>query len=217
VTRELAAVLWDMDGTLVDSEPAWIAAQYALVERSGGVWSEADALALVGSTLEQTAVALRAAGVALDDAAIEDALEGDVEAALGAGIAWRPGARELLRSVAAAGIPQAIVTTSSRRLASIVAAALAGDVTFAVVVTGDDVTRGKPDPEPYLLAARLLGVAIEDCAAVEDSPTGLGAAVASGAAAVGVPHQVALAEGADRVLWPTLAARTVEDLRALLR
>ncbi|WP_162240170.1 HAD family hydrolase, partial [Rathayibacter sp. Leaf296] len=154
---------------------------------------------------------------ALDDAEIEDALEGDVAAALGAGIAWRPGARELLRSVATAGIPQAIVTTSSRRLASIVAAALAEVVSFAEIVTGDDVLHGKPDPEPYLFAARRLGVAIEDCAAVEDSPTGLGAAVASGAAAVGVPHQVALAEGADRVLWPTLAGRTVEDLRALLR
>lgn len=216
MSRELAAVLWDMDGTLVDSEPAWIAAQYALVERSGGVWSDADALALVGSTLEQTAVALRAAGVDLDDAAIEDALEGDVAAALRAGIAWRPGARELLRSVTAAGIPQAIVTTSSWRLASIVAEALAEVVSFAEIVTGDDVVHGKPDPEPYLLAARRLGVAIEDCAAVEDSPTGLAAAVASGAAVVGVPHQVALAEGADRVLWPTLEGRTVEDLRALL-
>jgi HAD superfamily hydrolase (TIGR01509 family) len=186
------------------------------VDRWGGEWTEADALALVGSTLEQTAAALRRAGVGLDDRAMEEALEGDVAAALGAGIAWRPGALELLRSIASAGIRQAIVTTSSRRLATIVSAALAEHVVLSEVVTGDDVSRGKPDPEPYLLAARRLGVPIADCAAVEDSPTGLAAAVASGAAAVGVPHQVPLAEGDDRALWPTLHGRSVEDLRALL-
>ncbi|WP_307786169.1 HAD family phosphatase [Rathayibacter sp. SD072] len=213
----LAAVLWDMDGTIVDSEPAWMAAQRRLVARWGGEWSEDDALAFVGSTLEQTALALRGAGVGLDDRAMEEELEGDVAADLRARIAWRPGALELLRGVAAAGIPQAIATTSSRRLASIVAAALAEHVVLAGVVTGEDVSRGKPHPEPYLLAAHRLGVPITDCAAVEDSPIGLAAAVASGAAAVGVPHRVPLAEGPDRTLWPTLHGRTVEDLRALLR
>jgi HAD superfamily hydrolase (TIGR01509 family) len=217
VRGPLAAVLWDMDGTIVDSEPAWIAAQHRLVARWGGQWSEEDALALVGSTLEQTAVALRRAGVDLDDGTMEEELEGDVAASLDAGIAWRPGALELLRSVDSAGLRQAIVTTSSRRLTSIVATALAEHVVLATVVTGDDVSRGKPDPEPYLLAARRLDVAIHECAAIEDSPTGLAAAVASGAAAVGVPHQVPLAEGADRTLWSTLRGRTVDDLRALRR
>ena len=213
----IAAVLWDMDGTIVDSEPAWVRAQEVLAGRFGREWTRADALALIGSTMEQTVRALQAAGVELPDAEVEEALERDVLAEMRRGLRWRPGARELLRDVHRAGVRQAIVTTSSRVMAQVVVDALAAEVPLAALVTGDDVTRGKPDPEPYLLAAATLGVDIARCVAIEDSPTGLAAAVASGARAIGVPHDAELAPGADRTLWPTLAGRGVADLEALLR
>ncbi|WKK72441.1 HAD family phosphatase [Rathayibacter oskolensis] len=95
----IAAVLWDMDGTIVDSEPAWVRAQGALAARFGCAWTPADALALIGSTMEQTVRALQAAGVALADSDIEAALERDVLAEMRRGLSWRPGARELLREV----------------------------------------------------------------------------------------------------------------------
>ncbi|KZX19977.1 HAD family hydrolase [Rathayibacter tanaceti] len=210
----LAAVLWDMDGTIVDSEPAWIRAQAALAAEHGARWGAEDAQALIGSTMEQTVRSLQSAGVALDDESVAERLENEVIAALHEGVSWRPGALELLRETAAAGVPQAIVTTSSRRLAEVVVAALG--VALATVVTGDDVRHGKPDPEPYLLAAERLGVAIAACVAIEDSPTGLAAAIASGATAVGVPHDAVLEEGADRTLLSTLAGTGVEDLRRLV-
>ncbi|WKK72440.1 HAD family hydrolase [Rathayibacter oskolensis] len=94
--------------------------------------------------------------------------------------------------------------------------ALAPEVPLAALVTGDDVTRGKPHPEPYLLAAATLGVDIARCVAIEDSPTGLAAAVASGAVPIGVPHDAVLASGAGRTIWPTLAGRGVQDLVELV-
>lgn len=211
-----AAVLWDMDGTIIDSEPAWIRAQEALAERFGCIWTSSDALALIGSTMAQTVEALQKAGVALDDDALAASLEDDVLAEMRRGLTWRPGARELMRDLAAGGVPQAIVTTSSRAVADVVVEALAEDVVLATVVTGDDVTEGKPHPEPYLLAARGLHVDITRCVAIEDSPTGLAAAVASGASAIGVPHDADLEEGADRTIWPTLAGRGIGDLQELV-
>ncbi|SMH27848.1 haloacid dehalogenase superfamily, subfamily IA, variant 3 with third motif having DD or ED [Rathayibacter oskolensis] len=211
-----AAVLWDMDGTLVVSEPAWIRAQAALAERFGCVWTQADAVTLIGSTMQQTVEALQAAGVALEDDALASSLENDVLAEMHRELSWRPGARELMREVAGAGIPQAIVTTSSRPVAQVVVDALAAEVPLATVVTGDDVVQGKPHPEPYLLAATRLGVDVAHCIAVEDSPTGLAAAIASGAVPVGVPHDAVLEEGGDRTIWPSLSGRTLADLRGLV-
>ncbi|QHC60896.1 HAD-IA family hydrolase [Rathayibacter sp. VKM Ac-2760] len=206
-----------MDGTIVDSEPAWVRAQERLAARFGREWTHADALALIGSTMAQTVQALQDAGVDLPGAEVEAELERDVLAEMRRGLDWRPGARELLRDVHTAGVRQAIVTTSSRVMARVVADALAAEVPLAALVTGDDVSRGKPHPEPYLLAAAILGVDVARCIAIEDSPTGLAAAVASGACAIGVPHDAELAAGADRTLWATLAGRGVADLEALLR
>ncbi|MBG6218912.1 HAD superfamily hydrolase (TIGR01509 family) [Arthrobacter sp. CAN_A6] len=212
----LEAVLWDMDGTLIDSEPAWIRAQGVLAKRFGCKWTHADALALVGSTMEQTVRALQDAGVELDEVAVQSALQEDVLAEMHRGLVWRPGALEIMRELCRAGIRQAIVTTSPNTLAQVVVDALADEVTLATVITGDDVACGKPHPEPYLLAASRLGVDITHCVAIEDSPIGLTAAVASGACAIGVPHDTELEEAMDRTIWPTLARRGVRDLCELI-
>ncbi|WP_432540603.1 HAD family hydrolase [Kineococcus sp. SYSU DK002] len=199
-----AAVLWDMDGTLVDTEPHWIAAETALVGRYGASWSHEQALALVGSALPESGRVLaahveRSVGVRLDPDAVVAELVAAVVAQVGAAVVWRPGALELLRALGAAGVPCALVTMSYRSLADAVAAMVPG--AFAVVVAGDEVERGKPAPDPYLLAARLLGVSPGDCVVIEDSPTGVASGEAAGARVLACPHMVPIpaAPGRSRV------------------
>ncbi|RYB93688.1 HAD family phosphatase [Nocardioides oleivorans] len=211
----LAAVLWDMDGTLIDSEPLWIAQQFVMVEAHGGTWSQEQGLALVGSDMMTTAVAMQSAGVDLEAAPLVADLERRVIETLRRTVAWRPGVLALLAALQEAGVPCAIATTSSHEMAELVAAA-APPGTFGALVGGEDVAQTKPSPEPYLRAAELLGVPISRCVAIEDSPNGLASAVASGAASLAIPNDAALPEAGDFTTWPTLEGRTVGDLRALL-
>ncbi|WP_268966543.1 HAD family hydrolase [Rathayibacter sp. Leaf248] len=206
-----AAVLWDMDGTLVDTEPYWMASEHALVASYGGVWTHEDAMSLVGSGLPASARILQGKGVDLSVEQIIDRMTDEVVAQLAVEIPWRPGALELLAAVRDAGVPQALVTMSIGRMAHAVVDRLPFPA-FDAVVSGDMVERSKPDPEAYLLAARTLGVPVGACVAIEDSHAGLAAAVASGAAAIGVPHQLELDSDAPYSLWPTLAGRTLADL-----
>lgn len=210
-----AAVLWDMDGTIVDTEPYWMRAETELIESFGGSWSADDGLQLVGSGLLDAAAIIREAGVDLPLPEIVDRLTDRVMALIAQEVPWRPGARELLGELRAAGVRTALVTMSLRRMALTVADALGSDA-FDLVVAGDDVTRPKPHPEPYLTAAERLGVSIRDCVAVEDSEFGLVSAIASGAAAIGVPCHVTLHEAPTHELWPSLAGRTLDDLAAAL-
>ncbi|MBC7289729.1 MAG: HAD family phosphatase [Actinotalea sp.] len=178
-----------MDGTLVDTEPCWMAAERRLVEHYGGSWGREEAEAMVGLPLTEGAARLQAAGVALPVPQIVERMLDDVIATLEDEAQWQPGARELLGDLRAAGVPCALVTMSYRRLADAVLHA-APPGAFAVVVTGDEVTHGKPHPEPYLVAAQALGVDITACVAIEDSPPGIGSALAAGARTLGVQHIV---------------------------
>ncbi len=211
----IAAVLFDMDGTIVDTEPYWMRAESALVAAHGGVWTEADGLQLVGSGLHNSARILQEAGVDLTADEIVDHLTDTVTELIDDDVPFRDGVRELIAELRAAGIPIAIVTMSLRRMALKVAAAVGVDA-FDLVIAGDDVTHAKPHPEPYLLAAQRLGVRIEHCVAIEDSQFGLVSAIASGAATIGVPLHLTLHEGPTHELWPTLAGRSVADLTAAL-
>ena len=204
-----------MDGTIVDTEPYWMRAEIDLVTSHGGTWTEADGMQLVGSGLVQSARILQQAGVALPKEAIIDALTDRVMAQIEQAVPWRPGARELIEQLRAAGIPIALVTMSIRRMALQVATAIGDDV-FDAVVAGDDVTTPKPHPEPYLRAAELLGVDIADCVALEDSQFGLVSAVSSGAATIGIPLHLTLHEGPTHELWSSLAGRSIDDLSAAL-
>lgn len=213
--RRPAAVLWDMDGTLVDTEPYWLAAETELVTAWGGTWTHEDGLALVGSSLEGSSTVLQSRGVALSVDEIIQLLTDRVLEQIETEVPWRPGARELLAELLEAGIPSALVTMSIRRLADRVVGAI-GFPAFAVVVSGDEVEHGKPHPEPYLRAAALLGVPIEDCVAVEDSEFGTASAVASGAATIAVPLHVTLPDSPAYTTWPGLAGSSVADLSAVL-
>ncbi|MCU1414847.1 MAG: hydrolase [Microbacteriaceae bacterium] len=209
-----AAVLWDMDGTLVDTEPYWLEAEAQLVHSWGGVWTHEDGLTLVGSGLPNSARVLQGRGVDLPSEQIIDQLTDTVMEQVKMSVPWRPGALELLASIRAAGIPTAVVTMSIARMAEHIAS-LAPAGSFDFVVAGDQVAHSKPHPEPYLHAARLLGVDATDCVAIEDSTTGLAAAVASGAVTIGVPLHSVLDESLGYTIWPTLEGRTVSDIRAL--
>ncbi|OLT55209.1 HAD family phosphatase [Cellulosimicrobium sp. CUA-896] len=181
-----AAVLWDMDGTLVDTEPYWIAAEHELVAAHGGTWTHEDAMALVGNPLLTSAQILRdRGGVDLPVEEIVRFLLGRVIDQVRVKVPWQPGARALLTALREAGVPCALVTMSYRELAEPVVELAPSDA-FQVLVCGDEVEHGKPDPEPYLTAAERLGVDITRCVALEDSPAGIASARAAGAATVGV-------------------------------
>lgn len=179
------AVLWDMDGTLVDTEPYWIRAEHELVEAHGGHWSHEKALQLVGNPLLTSAQVLQDAGVDMPVEDIVDHLLRRVTTQVRARVPWQPGARELLAALAGAGVPCALVTMSYAVLAEEVVSR-GPEQAFTTLVTGDQVTRGKPDPEPYLVAAERLGVDPRRCVAIEDSPTGIASALAAGARTLGV-------------------------------
>lgn len=199
-----AAVLWDMDGTLVDTEPYWIEAEQILVAEHGGTWSQEDAHALIGNPLMVSAEYLRRhGGVDLEPVVIIERLLAHVVDQVRRSIPWRPGARELLDELADRGVPCALVTMSWTSLAHAVLSRLP-EGTFAVVVTGDAVQHGKPHPEPYLRAAERLGVDPRACVAIEDSITGLTSAEAAGATTIGVPHLLSIPPAPRRVVVPSL-------------
>ena len=210
-----AAVMWDMDGTLVDTEPYWMAAEHALVEEHGGVWTDEHARQLVGNDLMVSADYIRAySPIELTPVEIVHELLASVVAMVQEHVPWRPGARELLESLVAQGVPCALVTMSWESLATAVVSNLPNG-SFAAVVTGDVVQHGKPHPEPYLAAARLLGVDLGSCVAIEDSPPGVASAVAAGIPTIAVPHHVEVPETMGVVQISTLAGLTPVDLLPL--
>ncbi|WP_277871808.1 HAD family hydrolase [Cryobacterium ruanii] len=212
-----AAVLWDMDGTIVDTEPYWMQAETELVSEFGGVWTQDDGMLLVGSGLWNSATILQSRGVDLSPDAIVARLTDRVQEQLGQhGIPWRPGSRELLQELKAAGVPTALVTMSVERMARQIID-LMDFVAFDVVVAGDMVANSKPHPDPYLVAAERLGVDPRDCIAIEDSVPGVTSAVAAGTITIAVPHQIDLPESVSYTRWPTLAGRTIHDIAALYR
>lgn len=216
MTRDLpAAVLWDMDGTLVDSEPYWLEAETALVEAYGGVWTLEDGLQLVGSGLENSALILQSRGVTLSTEEIILHLTDRVRQRVDEAVPWRPGARELLLELREAGVPTALVTMSRRSMALDVAGSL-GFTGFDVVVAGDDVEHAKPHPEPYLHAAELLGVDIARCVALEDSEPGVASAVAAGATTFALPLHIPLPPSPAYRLRDTMVGLTLGELAGAL-
>jgi HAD superfamily hydrolase (TIGR01509 family) len=213
---ELAAVLFDMDGLLVDSEPLWFEAECDVMARLGGQWSEADQQALVGGSLPRTvsyllARALRPVG--------PDIVAGWLIDKMSALLASReltvlPGARELLAEVASAGIPHALVTSSERKIMDAVIAQIG--VSFRVTVCAEDVRASKPDPEPYLLAAARLAADPRHCVALEDSPNGVASAEAAGCRLIAVPSLAPITAGPGRIVTTSLRHVDLARLRGLV-
>ncbi|RRJ87174.1 HAD family phosphatase [Gulosibacter macacae] len=203
-TRTPGAVLWDMDGTIVDTEPIWLAAQQGLMQRHDlpPLTPEHDEL-LVGASMEMSADLFISLGVPMSKREIIDSIQFEVADRIREGVEWRPGARELLRDLSANRVPTALVTNSGLGIVQAVLEIL-DDHTFDVIVSADDVEHGKPHPEPFLTAAKQLGVDTRDTVAIEDSINGLGSAVAANCVVLAVPHAVAIAPRHDLIVHPTL-------------
>jgi beta-phosphoglucomutase-like phosphatase (HAD superfamily) len=204
-----------MDGTLVDTEPYWFDIEFELVAEFGDTWTEADAKSLVGFDLLDSAHELRTrGGVELDPVEVVERMLDGVIRRVAEQLPWRPGAPELLAECVAAEIPCVLVTMSWRRLAdAVIASAPPGS--FVASITGDEVSNGKPHPEPYLAAAAAIGVDPATCVAIEDSPTGVASAMAAGCATLGVPHVVPITAAPGLALVDSLVGIGVADLRRL--
>ncbi len=212
-----AAVLWDMDGTLCDTEPYWFEAERDLVESYGGVWTDDDSQQVVGFDLLDSARYIRAhSPVDLPPHEIVERMLDGVVARLHRAIPWRPGARELLAELNAAGVPCALVTMSWRRFVDPIIAQLPPD-SFVAIIAGDDVPdgEGKPKPTPYILGAQACGAEPQDCVAIEDSPTGTRSAVAAGCRVLGVPNVRDIPAQPAVTLVESLAGIGLADLEAI--
>ena len=210
------AVLWDMDGTLVDSEPYWLLSESALARDYGKVWTQEHGHELIGKSLYDSSAILkdRLDIRDLTPQQIIDRLTDSVISNLQQSLPWRPGALELLMELRQAGVKTALVTMSMRRMALAVVEAIPFQA-FDVVVAVDDVIHGKPHPEPYQKAAALLGLDPQDCIAVEDSVTGLRSAEAAGCLPLGIVNLMPLEETGTRVIRQSLTEMNLEALRGL--
>lgn len=214
----LQAVLWDMDGTLLESEQMWDVGVRELSVHLGGVMSEETRTATIGaSTPGALAVIFDSLGLERTPEAMAQArswLYARMAEMFAEGLPWRPGAREALALVRSMGLRSALVTNTERELGDVALDTL-GREHFDHSVCGDEVPAGKPDPAPYLRAAQLLGVDPHQCLAVEDSPTGAASAEAAGCTVLVVPSLVAVPSGPRRIFRDSLVGLTADDLRSL--
>jgi HAD superfamily hydrolase (TIGR01509 family) len=219
--QSLAAVLFDMDGLLVDSEPVWSIAESELAARYGGVWDAEIKTRCIGTALPDSVPMM------LDYFGVVDPSHDELTATQ----AWllqrmvelfrtavpvQPGALQLVDALRAADVPVALVSSSYRVLVDAVLAGLGSD-RFDFTVAGDEVSRTKPDPEPYLVAAAALGVRPQDCVVFEDAPSGIEAAEAAGCIAIGIPGHAPLVATPDRPIVASLADVDLDWLLQLPR
>jgi HAD superfamily hydrolase (TIGR01509 family) len=214
----LGAVLFDMDGTLVDSEPLWAVSMDRVAVRLGGSLSPEMATATTGQSIPTSV------GMLLEDLGSGESIEETTSLLLALtaevfaeDLLWQPGAEDLIDALRAAGIRTALVTNSPRSLVDVALAGLLGEHRFDVTVCADEVAVGKPSPVPYLTAMERLGLTAADCLAVEDSPSGTAAAVAAGIAVLVVPSEVEVPEGPGRIFASSLLGATVEELQHIHR
>ena len=216
------AVLWDMDGLMIDSEPLWTRAEEELARALGGTWDDVVKARIVGTRLDVAVpTILGYFGVAATPEQVQTTaawlLHRMVELFSGDELPLLPGVRPLLAALAAEQVPMALVSSSYRVLVDTV---LAGGVgPFVSTLAGDEVEHGKPAPDPYRLAAERLGADVTRCVVLEDSPAGVASGEAAGCAVVAVPSVpgVRMAAGPRRLVVPSLADVTPADLRALVR
>jgi HAD superfamily hydrolase (TIGR01509 family) len=216
LTGGLAAVLFDMDGLLVDTEPLWLEVETEVMARLGAGWTESDQEQLLGGSLERTVAYLlsKATRPVAPELVAEWMMDGIVARVVRGGVPVQPGVRELLAEVASAGVPRALVTSSQRRFMAAVLASTG--MTFDAVVCAEDVSATKPDPEPYLLGAKLLGASPSECVVLEDSPNGVAAAEAAGCRVIAVPSLIPIPPRPGRLVVGSLRDVDLKQVRGLI-
>jgi len=190
----MSAILFDMDGTLIDSEPLWLKAEIEVMAEVGCHWDEQDQINCLGGPAERTERYMQERSQNIKPYGyFINRLHEVMRARITNELDLIPNALSLLKECKDAGIKTALVTASSRDLMTIVLKRFPLG-TFDVVVSGDDVEKSKPDPAPYLLAAKQLSVDISKCLVLEDSLTGVQSGLSSGAKVIGIPHLVQMSE-----------------------
>jgi HAD superfamily hydrolase (TIGR01509 family) len=208
-TRQDLAVLFDLDGLLVDTEPLGQMSERAVIDRLGSYVTPEEQEELLGCSMRRTVEILLARAERPRPPAEVAALldQTMLELVRQHGVPLRPGARQLLAGVKQSGLPHALVTSTGLRVADAILAR--AGLAFPVIVTGDDVRAPKPDPEPYLQAAALLGACPADCVALEDSAHGVSSAEAAGCRVIAVPSGVPIDAAPGRTV-----VRSLAELRA---
>lgn len=209
-----AAVLFDMDGSLVDTEPIWMAAEVDLMASYGATWTEEDQQHTIGGPWLRVGrymsqqLASQGGPEVPPERMWEELLVAFSRHLDSGHIAVYDGAEALLNEAMAAGLPLALVSNSNRELMDKVLAAHPR-FSFDVTLASDEVANGKPHPGPYLEAAARLGVPIERCLVVEDSPNGVTAARESGACVVAVAHLAEVDPGPKGIVVKSLDGLTL--------
>jgi HAD superfamily hydrolase (TIGR01509 family) len=212
----LEAVLWDHDGTLVDTEPYWIESELALAARFGARWTVDDAISIVGSPLEETARLMQLAGVPLpNEEIIVELCNGVIRSIDEKGVRWLPGVQQLLTEIVEAGIRCAIVSNAWRPVVERTISALP-EVSIEFVLTGDEMKYAKPDPWPYSTAIQTLGVAAGNAIVIEDSLSGTLSAEAAGIPLLVVPSVQSIPDAPGRSRVNSLADVSLDTLRAIV-
>ena len=210
----MSAILFDMDGTLIDSEPLWLKAEIEVMAEVGCHWDEQDQINCLGGPAERTERYMQERSKNIKPYGyFINRLHEVMKERITNELDLIPNALELLKECKKAGIKIALVTASSRDLMTIVLKRFPQG-TFDVVVSGDDVEKSKPDPAPYLLAAKQLSVDITKCVVIEDSLTGVESGLASGAQVIGIPHLVQMKENPSLRIIPSLGDIRLSDILA---
>jgi HAD superfamily hydrolase (TIGR01509 family) len=208
----MSAILFDMDGTLIDSEPLWLKAEIEVMAEVGCHWDEQDQINCLGGPAERTERYMQERSQNIKPYGyFINRLHEVMRARITNELDLIPNALSLLKECKDAGIKTALVTASSRDLMTIVLKRFPPG-TFDVVVSGDDVEKSKPDPAPYLLAAKQLSVDILKCLVLEDSLTGVQSGLSSGAKVIGIPHLVQMSEHPNLRVISSLDEITLGDI-----
>jgi HAD superfamily hydrolase (TIGR01509 family) len=216
----LQAVLFDMDGLLIDSERIWLEVETEVMAWLGVGWGPEHQEHLVGGSLHRTAaymLGLAEPGVAsrVSLGEIGRRLLDGMAARLREQVPMQPGAKELLTEVQAAGLPSALVSSTHRQVMEHALDGI-GREFFTVTIAGDEVADTKPHPEPYLTAVRLLGVTARCCVVLEDSPNGIASAEAAGCVAVAVPSVIPIPAVDGRLVVESLCDLDLSRLAGLV-
>jgi HAD superfamily hydrolase (TIGR01509 family) len=210
-SKVFRAVLWDMDGTLIDSEPIWQEEELELARVNSIPWSEADSQNCIGGPISRVDSYMRErAPGRFKEAELSNKLIARIADRLSEGVDFAPGAKVLIDEMISLNLKLGLVTASAR---VIVDAALPsiGHI-FQTVVSADDVALPKPDPSGYIKAAADLGAPIEECLIIEDSPNGMRAAIASGGWVLGLSHGKELPRSPRARYVPSLDGVTFERI-----
>lgn len=206
------AILFDMDGLFIDSEPDWHEAETAMMRGYGYDWKPSDQLQCLGGPLDRvTEYMSRCLNGTIEPEVLGKVIIDEMKTRLGAATSYMPGSIEFSKLVSQAQIPQALVSASPRELVNAVVSNLDQNFFMKTVAAGD-IERTKPFPDPYLHAAKLLEVDISKCLIFEDSQTGITAATSSGAFVVAIPHLIEVIESARLKRIESFVGLTLQDL-----